>query len=62
MLSRFTGAAVDALSIRANWLGKAAPGSMATIGGVDAAGRTFVDVGGVRFVYGVGLHRAANAS
>jgi CRISPR-associated endonuclease/helicase Cas3 len=61
LLSPFTGAAIDALSIRANWLRKAAPGSMATVQGVDAAGRTLVDVGGAQFVYGTeGLHRAVS--
>jgi len=59
--SPFTGARIDALSIRHNWLRKAPPGSFAVIAGVDAAGRTLIDVGGVRLVYGVeGLHRAAS--
>jgi CRISPR-associated endonuclease/helicase Cas3 len=58
LLSPFTGEAIDALSVRANWLRNAEPGSSATIVGVDAAGRTLIDVGGVRLMYGVeGLHR-----
>ncbi len=61
LLSPFTGAAIDALSIRGNWLRKAPPGSMATVTGVDATGRTLIDVGGARLFYGVeGLHRAAS--
>ncbi len=62
LLSPFTGATIDALSIRANWLKKAPQGSAATVAGVDASGRRLIDVGGVRFLYGVeGLHRAGNA-
>ena len=46
------------LSIRANWLRNAEPGSKAVVVVVDATGRTLVDVGGVSLVYGVeGLHR-----
>jgi CRISPR-associated endonuclease/helicase Cas3 len=57
--SPFTGETIASLSIRANWLREAEPGSMATIAGIDAAGRTLIDVDGVRLVYGVeGLHRA----
>jgi len=48
LLSPFTGASIDALSIRANWLRKAPPGSAATVAGIDVAGRTLIDVGGVR--------------
>jgi CRISPR-associated endonuclease/helicase Cas3 len=59
LVSPFTGEAIDALSIRANWLRNAQPGSVATVAGTDALGRTLLDVDGVRFVYGVeGLHRA----
>jgi CRISPR-associated endonuclease/helicase Cas3 len=57
--SPFTGATIKALSVRANWLRQAEPGSLATIVGTDAAGKTLIDVGGVRLTYGVeGLHRA----
>ena len=49
---------LQALSIRANWLREAEPGSKAMVVGVDATGRTLIDVGGVSLVYGVeGLHR-----
>jgi hypothetical protein len=58
LVSPFTGEAIQALSIRANWLREAEPGSKAVVVGVDATGRTFIDVGGVSLVYGVeGLHR-----
>jgi CRISPR-associated endonuclease/helicase Cas3 len=58
LLSPFTGVAIDALPIRANWLRDAEPGSTATINGVDATGRTLIDVGGVTLTYSVeGLHR-----
>ena len=56
--SPFTGENIDALSIRANWLRQAEPGSTATVVGNDVAGRTVINVGGVQFTYGVeGLHR-----
>jgi CRISPR-associated endonuclease/helicase Cas3 len=58
LLSPFTGENIDALSIRANWLRQAEPGSTATVVGNDVAGRTLISVGGVDFTYGVeGLHR-----
>jgi CRISPR-associated endonuclease/helicase Cas3 len=58
--SPFTGVPIDALAIRANWLRDAEPGSTAKVSGVDEAGRTLLDVGGVHLTYGVdGLHRAA---
>jgi CRISPR-associated endonuclease/helicase Cas3 len=58
LTSPFTGAAIEALSIRANWLRKAQPGSVATVVGVDANGRTLIDVDGVRLTYSIeGLHR-----
>jgi CRISPR-associated endonuclease/helicase Cas3 len=60
LLSPFTGVPIDALAIRANWLRDAEPGSTAKVSGVDEAGRTLLDVGGVHLTYGVdGLHRAA---
>ncbi len=60
LVSPFTGATIEALSIRANWLRNARPGSVATIIGIDAAGRTLVDVDGVSLTYGVeGLHRTS---
>jgi hypothetical protein len=60
LLSPFTGVPIDALPIRANWLRDAAPGSTATVSGVDEAGRALLNVGGVHLTYGVeGLHRAA---
>jgi CRISPR-associated endonuclease/helicase Cas3 len=56
--SPFTGAAIEALSVRANWLRKAEPGSPATIIRTDTTGTAQIDVDGVRLVYGVeGLHR-----
>jgi CRISPR-associated endonuclease/helicase Cas3 len=59
LLSPFTGKKIDILSIRANWLRQAEPGSTATIVGLDAAGRALIEVDGVRFTYGVeGFHRA----
>jgi CRISPR-associated endonuclease/helicase Cas3 len=58
LLSPFTGENIDALSIRANWLRQAEPGSTATVVGNDVAGRAVIDVGGVYLTYGVeGLHR-----
>jgi CRISPR-associated endonuclease/helicase Cas3 len=58
LVSPFTGEAIQALSIRANWLREAEPGSKAVVVGVDATSRTLIDVGGVSLVYGVeGLHR-----
>ncbi len=60
LLSPFTAVPIDALAVRANWLRHAEPGSTATVSGVDEAGRTLLDVGGVHLTYGVeGLHRAA---
>jgi hypothetical protein len=60
LLSPFTGVAIDALPIRANWLRDAEPGSTATVSGVDATGRTLIDVGGVTLTYSVeGLHRSS---
>ena len=57
LLSPFTGAAIDALPIRANWLRNVEPGSTATVG-VDANGRTHLDVAGLRLTYSIeGLHR-----
>jgi CRISPR-associated endonuclease/helicase Cas3 len=57
LVSPFTGEAIDALSIRANWLRNAQPGSVATVAGSDTLGHTMLDVDGARFVYGVeGLH------
>jgi hypothetical protein len=56
--SPFTGENIEALSIRANWLRQAEPGSIAIVVGHDAAGRTLVDVGGAKFTYGPeGLNR-----
>jgi hypothetical protein len=50
---------IDALSIRANWIRVAEPGSPAVVVGVDAAGRALINVGRARFAYGIeGLHRA----
>jgi CRISPR-associated endonuclease/helicase Cas3 len=58
LFSSFTGENIDALSIRANWLRQAEPGSTATVVGNDVAGRAVINVGGVYFTYGVeGLHR-----
>jgi hypothetical protein len=51
--SPFTRSAIDALSIRANWLRGAQPGSIANVVGVDDLGRTLLDVNGVRLAYGV---------
>jgi CRISPR-associated endonuclease/helicase Cas3 len=57
--SPFTGATIKALSVRANWLRGAAPGSVATIVGADAAGRTLIEVDGVRPIYDIeGLQRS----
>jgi CRISPR-associated endonuclease/helicase Cas3 len=59
LLSPFTGAAIDVLSIRANWMRRAQPGSKAQVITVETGGRTTLDVGGARFKYDVeGLHRA----
>jgi CRISPR-associated endonuclease/helicase Cas3 len=59
LISPFTGAQIDALSIRANWLRKAEPGSPALVVGSDPHGRTVLRVGDALFTYGVeGLHRA----
>jgi hypothetical protein len=59
LLSPFTGAAIDVLSIRANWLRRAQPGSKAEVITVEAGGRTILDVGGTRFKYDLeGLNRA----
>src|SRR5262249_42640750 len=59
LLSPFTGENIDALSIRANWLRQAEPGSRATLVGNDVAGLAVINVGGVQFTYGIeGLHRA----
>jgi CRISPR-associated endonuclease/helicase Cas3 len=57
LLSPFTGAIIDALSVRANWLRNVQPGSKAKV--VAAiAGLTTLDVGGVLFKYSIeGLHR-----
>src|SRR5262249_32325652 len=51
--SPFTQASIEALSIRANWLREAQPGSVADVVGVDNLGRTLLDVNGVRLAYGV---------
>jgi CRISPR-associated endonuclease/helicase Cas3 len=57
LLSPFTGAIIDALSIRANWLRNVQPGSKAKVVAV-IAGLTTLDVGGVLFKYSIeGLHR-----
>jgi hypothetical protein len=59
LTSPFTGDLIDALSIRANWIRVAEPGSPAVVVGVDAAGRALINVGRARFTYGIeGLHRA----
>jgi CRISPR-associated endonuclease/helicase Cas3 len=59
LLSPFTGEQIEALSIRANWLREAEPGSPAVVNGFDTAGRTRINVGKARFTYGdEGLHRA----
>jgi len=59
LISPYTGDLIDALSIRANWLRLAEPGSPAVVVGVDTAGRTLINVGKARFTYGIeGLHRA----
>jgi CRISPR-associated endonuclease/helicase Cas3 len=59
LVSPFTGKQIEALSIRANWLREAEPGSPAVVAGLDAAGRTRIDVGNARFTYSdEGLHRA----
>ena len=58
--SPFTGASIEALSIRANWLRGAEPGSKAQVITAEAGASTTLDVGGVRFKYDVeGLHRAS---
>jgi CRISPR-associated endonuclease/helicase Cas3 len=58
LVSPFTGTAIDALSIRANWLRNAQPGSRAEVVTIDVGGRTTLDVGGVRLKYDIeGLHR-----
>jgi CRISPR-associated endonuclease/helicase Cas3 len=51
--SPFTQASIEALSIRANWLRGAQPGSVADVVGIDNLGRTLLDVNGVRLAYGV---------
>ena len=59
LLSPFTDEAIEALSIRANWLRRAQPGSKAQVITVETGGRTTLDVGGARFKYDVeGLQRA----
>ena len=59
LLSPLTGVQIEALSIRANWLKEAEPGSPAVVAGFDTAGRTRINVGNARFTYGdEGLHRA----
>jgi CRISPR-associated endonuclease/helicase Cas3 len=59
LISPFTGASIDALSIRANWLRNAQPGSKANVVAVEAGGRTRLDIDGVHFTYDAeGLHRA----
>jgi hypothetical protein len=56
--SPFTGEQIEALSIRANWLRQAEPGSSAVVDGFDTAGRARINVGNARFTYGdEGLHR-----
>ena len=58
LLSPFTGANIDTLSIRGNWLRNAQPGSKAKVVTVNA-GLTALDVGGVHLKYSTeGLHRA----
>jgi CRISPR-associated endonuclease/helicase Cas3 len=58
LFSPFTGATIDTLSIRGNWLRNAKPGSRANVV-IEARGLTTLDVDGVRFNYGMeGLHRA----
>jgi CRISPR-associated endonuclease/helicase Cas3 len=59
LLSPFTGEQIEALSIRANWLREAEPGSPAVVAGCDTAGRTRINVGKACFTYGnEGFHRA----
>jgi hypothetical protein len=59
LLSPFTGVTIEVLSIRANWLRRAQPGSKAQVITVEVGGSTTLDVGGARFKYDVeGLHRA----
>jgi CRISPR-associated endonuclease/helicase Cas3 len=59
LFSPFTGDQIEALSIRANWLRPAEPGSSALVAGSDANGRTLLRVGDASFTYGIeGLHRA----
>ena len=59
LLSPFTGAAINVLSIRANWMRRAQPGSKAQVITVETGGRTTLDVGGARFRYDIeGLQRA----
>jgi hypothetical protein len=59
LISPYTGDLIDALSIRANWLRLAEPGSPALVAGVDTAGRILINVGRAHFTYGIeGLHRA----
>jgi hypothetical protein len=48
LISPLTGEQIDALSIRANWLREAEPGSPAVVVGQDASGRTLVEVGSAR--------------
>jgi hypothetical protein len=56
--SPFTQATIEALSIRANWLRGAQPGSFARVTGVDNFGRTLLNVDGVKLAYGAeGLAR-----
>jgi CRISPR-associated endonuclease/helicase Cas3 len=60
LVSPFTGAQIDALSIRSNWLRDAEPGSRARITAAEAGGRAYLDVGGVSLAYDEeGLHRIA---
>jgi hypothetical protein len=48
---------------RGSWLREAGPGSPGVVIGTDTASRTLVDVGGVKFTYGIeGLQRVPGPS
>jgi hypothetical protein len=53
LMSPFAGVQIEALSIRANWLRQAEPGSSARVVGFDANGRALLSVGGASFTYGI---------
>jgi hypothetical protein len=58
LFSPFTGAPIDVLSIRANWLRQAQPGSNAQVITVETGGRTILEVDETRFRYDFeGLNR-----